>query len=101
MNSNQKSAVHLIQMHVTGWQGCDFDQLTAVSGSSALFGHQPGEFTAKNAHLTIGIDQRIAEPTGFGYKWINFNNISEAWEIITAGIEVLRHTQEMIKDWRM
>jgi hypothetical protein len=77
MNSSQKTAVHLIQMHVTGWQECDFDQLSAVSGSSALFGHQPGEFTPKYAHLSIGIDQRIAEATGFGYTRIYFNNIQK------------------------
>ena len=55
---------HFIQMHVAGWTDVDFDTLTAVSGASALFGYQPGEFMSKYAHLNVGADQRIADATG-------------------------------------
>jgi hypothetical protein len=66
---------HWLQMLSAGWQDCDFDQLAVVSGASALFAHQPGEFRPKYAHLSIVIDQRIAEATGFGYEWVNFSGI--------------------------
>ena len=54
---------HLIQAVVAGWD-VNFDTLTAVSGASALFGYQPGEFMPKYAHLSVGADQRIADAVG-------------------------------------
>ncbi len=78
---------HCIQMHVAGWTDADFDTLTAVSGASALFGYQPGDFMPKYAHLSIGADQRIAEATGFGYEWVNFDSLEDAWAIIKQSVE--------------
>ena len=41
--------MHYVEMHTTGWQTVDFDTLVAVSGASALFAYQPGEFRPKYA----------------------------------------------------
>lgn len=78
---------HLIQMHVAGWTDVDFDTLTAVSGASALFGYQPGEFMPKYAHLSVGADQRIADAIGFGYEWMSFDSIEDAWDIIKHSVD--------------
>ena len=50
---------------------CGFSpgQIAAVSGASALFGYQPGEWMPKYAHLQVNPDQRIAEATGLPVQW--------------------------------
>ena len=48
-------------------------------------GHQhysvtsPMSLMPKYAHLQLSPDQRIADATGFGYTWNNFNDLDEAW----------------------
>lgn len=59
-------SLHLVQMRASGWTDMDFDQLAAVSGASALFAYEQGEFMPKYANLSIGMDERIVEATGFG-----------------------------------
>lgn len=78
---------HYVEMHTTGWESVDFDTLAAVSGASALFGYKPGEFMPKYANLYIGMDQRIADATGFGYEWLKFEGIEQAWDIIRASVD--------------
>ena len=80
-------SMHLIQMHLEGWTDVDFDVLAAVSGASALYGYQPGEFGPKYAHLQLAPDQRIAEATGFGYKWGAFKDIEEAWALLKQTVD--------------
>ncbi len=79
--------MHYVEMHTTGWEAVDFDTLAAISGASALFAYQPGEFMPKYANLHIGMDRRIADATGFGYEWLKFENIEQAWEIIKESVD--------------
>ena len=79
--------MHHVDMQTTGWEAVDFDTLVAVSGASALFAYQPGEFMPKYANLFIGMDRRIAEATGFGYEWLPFENVEQAWQIIRDSVD--------------
>ena len=81
-------SIHLVQMRAAGWHDIDFDQIAAVSGASAIFGYQPGEFMAKYAHLHVDPDQRIADATGFGCEWVNR---VKGWNSARFG----RHTQRV------
>ena len=79
-------SLHVVEMRTMGWD-VDFDQIAAVSGASALFGYQPGEFMAKYAHTRLSLDERIAEATGFGYEWVEFAGVDEAWQVIVDSID--------------
>lgn len=78
---------HLVEMWAAGWKDADFDTLAAVSGASALFAYQPDEFMPKYANLHIGMDDRVAEATGFGYEWLPFEDTGSAWPIIRETID--------------
>jgi len=80
-------SLHLVQMRSAGWKDMDYDQIAAVSGASALFGYEPGEFRPKYANRSIGMDERIAEATGFGYEWIKYEGIDGAWELLKASVD--------------
>jgi hypothetical protein len=88
-------SLHLIQMHLEGWTDVDFDLLAVISGASALFGYQSGEFGPKYAHLQLEPDKRIAEATGFGYEWQNFDSIEEAWTVVKNAVAAGR----VVKGW--
>ena len=79
--------MHYVEMHTTGWDAVDFDTLAAVSGASALFGYQPGEFMPKYANLFIGMDRRIADATGFGYEWVKFEDPEQGWNTIRESVD--------------
>lgn len=87
-------SLHLVQMRAAGWD-VDFDQIAAVSGASALFAYQQGEFMPKYAHLYVDPDRRIAEATGFGYEWINFDGADGAWQSILESVDANRS----VKGW--
>lgn len=88
-------SLHLVQMRSAGWKDADYDQIAAVSGVSALFGYEHGTFEPKYAHHLIGMDDRITEATGFGYEWVSFNGINEAWNIIKESVDSGRS----VKGW--
>ena len=79
-------SAHLVQMRAAGWD-VDFDQIAALSGASALFAYQPGEFMSKYAHLHVDPDARIAEATGFGYEWTAFPGAESAWALIVDSVD--------------
>ena len=83
-------SLHLVQMRAAGWADADFDEISAVSGAAALFAHQPGTWRPKYGHLFIGIDDRIANATGFGYEWVSFEGMGEAWDLVKASIDAGR-----------
>jgi hypothetical protein len=64
-----------------------FCQVAAVSGASALFAYEPGEFMPKYAHLEVEPHRRIAEATGFGYEWVPFSGPEGAWARIVESID--------------
>jgi DNA-binding HxlR family transcriptional regulator len=94
---------HLVCMHAAGWgapraqpkqsigqeslESVDFDMLAAVSGASALFAYQPGSFRPKYANLSIGMDERIEEATGFGFEWMRFDDAEGAWRSVVSSVD--------------
>jgi len=88
-------SLHLVQMRAAGWKDIDFDQITAVSGASALFAYEDDSFMPKYANLSIGMDERIADATGFGYEWVDFKGIDGAWELIKESVDSGRS----VKGW--
>jgi hypothetical protein len=42
---------------------------------------------AKYAHTRLSLDERITEATGFGYEWVDFGGIEEAWTILRESID--------------
>jgi hypothetical protein len=88
-------SLHLVQMRAAGWTDLDFDQIAAVSGASALFAYQPGEFRPKYAHLHIDLDQRVADATGFGYEWVGFQRAEGAWDLLKESVDAGRP----VKGW--
>jgi hypothetical protein len=89
-------SLHVVQMRAAGWE-VDFDQIAAVSGASALFAYQPDDFTCKYAHLNVEPDRRIAEATGFGYEWVSFEGVDEAWAQVIESVDGERSAQGW--DW--
>jgi len=77
---------HLAEMQSLGWE-IDFDTLAAVSGASALFGYEYGNFMPKYAHAFIGMDRRIASATGFGYEWLRVSGPEDAWGAVKGTID--------------
>jgi hypothetical protein len=80
-------SLHLVQMHAAGWTDVDFDHIAAVSGASALYGYQEGAFMPKYAHTRIDLDQHIAEATGFGYEWVDFDGLEGAWALLKESVD--------------
>jgi hypothetical protein len=78
---------HFVCMRVAGFDTVDFDTLTAVSGASALFGYEPGEFMPKYAHLNIGISKRIERATGFGWERFQPRTPEECYQFIKEGVD--------------
>jgi hypothetical protein len=89
-------STHLVQMRAQGWD-VDFDQLAALSGASALFAYQPGEFMPKYAHLYVDPDGRTAQATGFGYAWTGFADTESAWQLIVESVDAGRSAKGW--DW--
>jgi hypothetical protein len=87
-------STHLVQMRAQGWD-VDFDDVAAVSGASALFAYQPGEFMPKYAHIYVDPDARIAEATGFGYTWTDFADAEGAWQLLVETVDSGRS----VKGW--
>jgi hypothetical protein len=74
-------------MHAAGWTYVDFDQIATLSGASALFGYQPDDFMPKYVHLQVDPDQRIADGTGFGYEWVDFDGLDGAWALLVESVD--------------
>lgn len=88
-------SLHLVQMRTAGWADMDFDTLAAVSGASALFAHQRGDFMPKYANLYIGMDERITGATGFGYEWVSFEDADSVWDLVRESVDV----GQPVKGW--
>ncbi|MBT3269949.1 hypothetical protein HN371_22570 [Candidatus Poribacteria bacterium] len=88
-------SLHLVQMREAGWDDIDYDHIAAVSGASALFAYEPDSFDPKYANLSIGMDDRIADATGFGYAWTPFSGAEGAWRAIVQSVDAGRS----VKGW--
>ena len=76
-----------ILMRAAEWDDADFDTLAAVSGASALYGYQPGDFMPKYAHTRVSPHKRITEATGFGWEWASFDDLEGAWKVVKTSID--------------
>jgi hypothetical protein len=91
---NMYIVTHLVLMRAAGWD-VSFEEVAALSGSSALFAWEDGSFLPKYAYQCIDFDRRIAEATGFGFEWIRFKDPEEAWELLKESIDSGR----AVKGW--
>lgn len=87
--------MHLLEMWAAGFDQADFDTLAVVSGASALHAYESGEFMPKHAHLLVGPAERIAEAMGFGYEWVRWNDVEEAWQVLKESLDSGR----AVKGW--
>jgi hypothetical protein len=77
---------HYICMKVAGFD-IDYDILTTISRTSALFAYKPDDFMPKYAHLHINIDKRIEQATGFGFEWLAPTTADECYSMIKDSID--------------
>ena len=78
-------SLHTVAMRAAGWE-IDYEQVAALSGACAPFGYQPDEFMCKYAYLDLDPDARLAEATGYGFEWVPFASIEEAWSLIKTAV---------------
>ena len=78
---------HLRQMQAAGWKKADLDTIVAVSGASALLGYDEDGFMPKYAFHHVGVHNRIAKATGFGYKWVQYKDAEHAWNILKESVD--------------
>jgi hypothetical protein len=76
----------LVCAKTAGWD-ISFDELAVISGASALFGYQRGNFHSKYANRSIGIDSRVASATGFTFEWVAADSPDKAWDVIKESID--------------
>jgi len=79
--------MHFLQMRAAGWNDIDLDEIAVISGSSALYAYEPGEFMPKYAYLHNHPADRIAAATGFGYQWMTVDSEEEAWQQIKSALD--------------
>ncbi|MHC4503068.1 MAG: hypothetical protein ACYTFI_07175 [Planctomycetota bacterium] len=78
---------HLRQMQAAGWKEADLDTIVAVSGASALLGYEEGGFMPKYAFHHVGVHDRIAKATGFGYEYVRYKDAEHAWSILKESLD--------------
>jgi hypothetical protein len=78
---------HFLQMHAAGWKDVDVDEVAVVSGASALYGYEEGDYMPKYAFLHIDPKKRIAQATGFGCDEVLFDGADGAWDALKESID--------------
>jgi beta-lactamase regulating signal transducer with metallopeptidase domain len=76
----------LVQMHAAGWDDMDLDTLAAVSGASAMFGYQRGEFMPKYAFHNRGPNELVEQATGYATESVRVADAEEAWRFVRESI---------------
>ena len=76
----------LVQMHAAGWD-VDLDTLAAVSGASAMFGYEPGEFMPKYAFHHLRPGDLVAQATGYATESVPVANAEEAWQFVKESVD--------------
>ncbi|MGD8240676.1 MAG: hypothetical protein PVH68_19145, partial [Armatimonadota bacterium] len=77
----------LIQMHAAGWKDIDLETLAAVSGASAFFGYERGEFGPKYAFHHRDPNGLVAQATGYGTGSVRAGDAAEAWEFVRESVD--------------
>jgi len=75
-------------INAAGIDDVDFDDLAVISGTSALFAHDPDDFMPKYSNLFINMDRRIADASGIQFERIEFGDIEEAWQKLKEHIDL-------------
>lgn len=74
-------------MRAAGWPDVDYDTLMAVSGASLLFGYDHKDVAPAYAFTAIGLDERIAQATGYESQWVEFEDAEDAWALVKQTID--------------
>jgi hypothetical protein len=77
---------HRRQMEAAGWRE-PLDIVVAVSGASALFGYVEDGFMPKYAFHRVGVAGRVTKATGFGYEWVRYQDVDDAWRILKESVD--------------
>ena len=76
----------LVQMHAAGWDQVDLDLLAAVSGASAMFGYESGEFMPKYAFHRRGPNDLVARATGYATESVRVADAEHAWHFVRESV---------------
>jgi hypothetical protein len=92
--------LHLVQMRTAGWK-LDIHDVAALSGVSALTIYQHDTAGGKDAHTLIEPERRLAQFTGFGYEWLTFADVEDAWRIVRRSVNAgravrTRHEEDLL-----
>jgi hypothetical protein len=77
----------LVQMHAAGLTNMDLDSLAVVSGASAMFGYEPGEFMPKYAFHHRDPDRLVAEATGYATETARLADPEKTWQFVKESID--------------
>lgn len=77
----------LVQMHAAGWEEMGFDTLAAVSGASAMFGYQPGEFMPKYAFHHRRPNELVVKATGYATESVRVPGHEHAWKFVRQSVD--------------
>jgi hypothetical protein len=77
----------LVQMHAAGWKDMDLDTLAVVSGASAMFGYEPGEFMPKYAFHRRTPNELVARATGYTTESVHVTDAEEAWRLVKESVD--------------
>ena len=77
----------LVQMHAAGWREMDIDTLAAVSGASAMFGYQAGEFMPKYAFHHRDPNSLVAQTTGYATETVRIADAEKGWLFVKESID--------------
>jgi hypothetical protein len=93
--------MHLVAMRALGWKDVDYETVVTASGFGTSFAYEHKDKFWAGWTAPYGCDKRIADATGFGFKWVHVDSLDEAWDKITKVIsegQPVRapHQEEMI-----
>jgi len=76
----------LVQMRAAGWADMDLDTLAVVSGASAMFGYESGEFTPKYAFHRRRPGELVAQATGYATEAVTLADAEAAWRFLIESV---------------
>ena len=77
----------LVQMHAAGWKEMDLDTLAAVSGASAMFAYEEGEFGPKYAFHRRNPNGLVAEATGYATEAVPTRTAEDAYKFVKESVD--------------
>ncbi len=85
--SEPRSYIHtqLVCMRAAGWKDVDYPTAMTVSGFGPSFAYHPKVLAHYGAPQ--GCDERIADATGWGFRWTQTKTVDEAWGLIKKTLD--------------